>query len=152
MLEIKVAEHHEITTIQEILKDENVYLGDIEECIQNCMIAYDKKRPVAVAGFMQKKNIGIIKFVVVSRDRRREYLGDGIVKALLNLADRKGIYKVFVSVDKDDFFFERVGFKETSLEEVKKNFDDQVFLSLLSKDKLLQVNLPDYFLKACKHK
>lgn len=142
MLKIKTASYDEIPVIEKFLKENNFDIVQIEKYISNCMIAYDNKTPVAVAGFKQKQNVAFIKFVIVSKNRRREYLGDGIVKALLNVADKKGINKVYVNADKDNLFFKEIGFQE-----VKKHCE-----SIDDFKMVLEVTLPDYFLKSCKSK
>ncbi|QEK12191.1 GNAT family N-acetyltransferase [Crassaminicella thermophila] len=147
MLEIKTASYDEIPVIEKFLKENNFNIDQIEKYILNCMIAYDNKIPVAVAGFKQKKNVAIIEFVIVTKNRRREYLGDGIVKALLNVADKKGIEKVYVNTDKSNLFFKKIGFKEV------KNYCEYIDdLNMLESNMILQVTLPDYFFKACKSK
>ncbi|QZY56879.1 GNAT family N-acetyltransferase [Crassaminicella profunda] len=150
MLEIRVANQEEINIIKKLIKESQLKIEGIEDYISNCMIAYDQKKAVAAAGFIKTENVAIIKFVVVSKNRQKEYLGDGIVKATLNLADKKGVKRVFVNADKEEIFFVKVGFKDVILEEVKKCCEDIDILNELDGNKILQVILPDYFLKACK--
>ncbi|QXM06060.1 GNAT family N-acetyltransferase [Crassaminicella indica] len=150
MLEIKSASQKEIYIIKKLIKESNLDIEEIEDYIKNCMVAYDNKQPVAAAGFIPIEDMAIIKFVVVSKNRRREYLGDGIVKAILNLADKMGIKKVFVNTDKEEQFFIKLGFKEVALEELKKDCSKGHIINQLNEKKLLYVALPDYFLKACK--
>lgn len=150
MLEIKGATQGDINIIKRFLKNNHVDIENIEDYISNCMIAYDEKMVVATAGYVQVEDMAIIKFVVVLKNRRLEYLGDGIVKALLNVADRNGIKRVFVNTGKEEVFLKKVGFKEVSMNEVQVCLESTDIQELLNGNKVAQVILPDYFLKACK--
>ncbi|TCO79800.1 GNAT family N-acetyltransferase [Marinisporobacter balticus] len=150
MLEIKGASQDEMNVIKEFLTKNALNIDCIENYIGNCMVAYDKDILVGVAGYIREKDMAIIKFAVVSKNRRKEYLGDGIVKALLNLADRNGIRRVFVNGDEETLFFRKIGFKEVSLQEARTYCKDIDMPQWFIKNKTLQVVLPDYFLKACK--
>lgn len=150
MLEIKGARQEEISFIKTFLKQNHVDIVNIEDYISNCMIAYENKMVVATAGYVQVKDIAIIKFVVVLENRRLEYLGDGIVKALLNVADKNGIKRVFVNTDQEALFFKKIGFKEVTMNEVKGYFENMDISAFFNTNKIVQVSLPEYFLKACK--
>lgn len=151
MLEIKTACLEDIHILKELLKKSDVEVDGVEHYISNCMIAYDHHTAVAAAGFIQTNNIGVIQFVTVINTRRREYLGDSIVKALLNLADKKGINKMVAALDHCDLFFQKVGFQEVPLNEIKPHLENISGPDLSGKDKVCIANLPDFFLKACKH-
>ncbi len=150
MLEIKVATAHEIDIIQNILDHQQVDLHQLSSYISNCMIVYDNENPVGTAGFIQNKDIAELQFVVIHQNRQREYLGDGLIKSLLNLADRKGIKQVFVNPKAHPLFFKKVGFKKVSLEEL--NLYNTLFSKSLAgkENQLLKVQLPDFFSSACK--
>ncbi|MCT4618721.1 MAG: GNAT family N-acetyltransferase [Marinisporobacter sp.] len=150
MLEIKAATQEKRSIIKKLIEESKLKIKGIEDYITNCMIAYDNKDAVATAGFIKIEDIAILKFVVVSKNRQREYLGDGIVKAALNLADKKGVKRVFVNIDQEEIFFEKLRFKEVSLNEVSKCCESINILNELEGEKIGQVILPDYFLKACK--
>ncbi|MCT4604946.1 MAG: GNAT family N-acetyltransferase [Marinisporobacter sp.] len=150
MLEIKAASQEELSIIEKLIEESHLKIEAIEDYITNCMIAYDNKEAVATAGFIKIEDIAILKFVVVSKNRRREYLGDGIVKATLNLADKKGVKKVFVNIDQEEIFFEKLRFEEVPLNEVRTCYEPINTLNELDGNRIGRVILPDYFLKACK--
>ncbi|WZL74932.1 GNAT family N-acetyltransferase [Clostridiaceae bacterium 35-E11] len=151
MLEIRMASLDDIHILKELLKESNLKADEVENYISNCMIAYDCNTAVAAAGFIQIDDIAIITFVIVKNTRRREYLGDGIVKALLNLADKRGVTRVFVAEDHCALFFKKIGFQEMPLSESKNYFNTIRATDLFRKNKIFSATLPDFFLKACKH-
>ncbi|WP_053957311.1 GNAT family N-acetyltransferase [Inediibacterium massiliense] len=135
MLEIKPATENEIQVIEQLVGLYDIDLEDIKKDISNCMIAYDNEIPVGAGGFNYQENQCSLSFVVVKKERQNEYLGDAIVKSVLNLANYKGIQKVYVNPKEYASFFEKLRFKK---DDADKN--------------LLFVTLPDYFLQGCKHK
>lgn len=150
MLEIKIATPDEINSIEDILKEHGLNTWNLEGILPNCMITYDNKIPVAAAGYTQLEDIALLEFVAVRGGRHGEYLGDGIVKALLNLADRKGIKRMFVSTEKSDLFFEKVGMKKTCLFEVGQYKELLIRKGMDPKSCIFEAVLPDFFLKACR--
>lgn len=150
MLEIKVATKDELLEIKKLLKENHLDTKEIEETT-HYMIAYDDKKTVAAAGFTDVDHRAILNFVVVKKDRQREYLGEGIVKATLNLIDKRNITSVLVVTDEQSLFFERIGFKTLDMErtqDLKEIIPDKS----LKGHKVLEVLLPDYFQNPCKSK
>ncbi len=117
---------------------------------QNSMIAYDGGDPVAAAGFSDFGEEAVIQYVVVKKRRQREYLGDGIVKALLNFADKKGIKWVYVKGTDLHHFFKRVGFEEISYMNFFEIGSSLVTNQFSKEDSIFAATLPDFFLRACR--
>ncbi len=156
MIYIRTATIDDMDYIEQILKENNFSPKKIKENLLNYMIALDNNTPVAVGGFEDcdfDNNTAVIKCVVVKKSRQGEYIGDGIVKSLVNLAEQKGFTKVFVIAKKEHYlFFKKAGFKEVVLEQMNIDVKKQY---MFIKDKnliLLEAILPDFFLHACKSK
>ena len=150
MLEIKVASEMDIPMIQELLQENKIDLNSLNQVFPNSMIAYEGRESVAAAGFSDCGEEAVIQYVVVKKERHGEYLGDGIIKALLNFADKKGIKWVYVKGTEVDHFFNRVGFKEipySSFLEIGSPFVTNQFNK---KDIIFSTTLPDFFLRACR--
>ncbi len=155
MIYIRTATVDDMEYIEQILRENNLFLPKIKENLLNCMIALDNHTPVAVASFedCDCNNAAVIQYVAVKKSRQGEYIGDGIVKSLVNLAEQKGFTKVFVISKKEHYlFFKKTGFKEVVLDQMNIDVRKQY---MFEKDKnliLLEAVLPDFFLHACKSK
>ncbi|KXG76842.1 GNAT family N-acetyltransferase [Thermotalea metallivorans] len=151
MLTIKIANQKDMSNIQDLINNHHLDEINLEAMADHCMIAYDNEIPVAAAGYESFGSIGILRFVVVRRDRQREYLGDGILKAVLNLADKKGIRRMIVGTQQHGKFFKKVGFCKLNIQqhedEAIKTFIEKNFRQDVS---LWEAMLPDFFQKSCR--
>ncbi len=153
MIYIRTADFDDITVIKQLLEESDLKPEGIEDYISNCMIALDNRTPIAAAGFIKNKNIALIQFVAVKKTRQREYVGDGILKALLNFAETKGIRDVFVIAKKElASFFRKVGFKEASPNQINIAVEGFRICPKEENDRWLHVALPDFFKNACRAK
>ncbi|AOT68118.1 GNAT family N-acetyltransferase [Geosporobacter ferrireducens] len=150
MLEIKVSSEKDIPMIEELLLESKLKLDSLDKVFPNSMIAYDSGNPVAAAGFSYAEKEAVIQYVVVQKRRQREYLGDGIVKALLNFADKKGIKWVYVKGIDIGHFFSRVGFEEISYDHLLATGSPFVKNQFNREDIIFTATLPDFFLRACR--
>lgn len=147
MIEIAVPKHEDILRIEQFLKNHSFNHLNIDSYISNCMVAYDKEKIIGATGFIQNDPFVLITFIVVDQQRRRDYIGEGLMKALLNLAYGRGIQKAIVNQEGD--FFQKLGFSKSSPIDFKDYFD--VFIDDLNPENpILEVSLKDYFKKACK--
>lgn len=150
MLEIRAAFDGDVVKIRELLQESRLNLNSLDKIILNSMIAYDGEEAVAAAGFSVDGNSAVIQYVVVRKRRQKEYLGDGILKALLNFADKKGIKRVYVKGTAIPHFFQSVGFEEVSYENIMEAEPDSVINHFSKEDSIFTAKLPDFFLKACR--
>lgn len=151
MLTIKIANQKDMPNIQDLISDHHFDEVNLEAMADHCMIAYDNEMPVAAAGYESFGPIGILRFVVVRRDRQREYLGDGILKAVLNLADKKGIRRIIAGTQHHGEFFKKVGFSKLNIQQ----HEDEAIKMFIEKNfghdfSLWEAMLPDFFQKACR--
>ncbi len=147
MLEIKVPTQNEIESINKLIENNDLSKIYIEGCISNCMVVYDQKKMIGAAGFIKKDTYALITFIVVDKKRRREYIGSGLVKALLNLADNYGVKKVVSNFGEE--FLLKLDFVYTSQSDKKKYCEIFESKDINLKDSMVEVILPDYFLKGC---
>ncbi|MBB6216669.1 amino-acid N-acetyltransferase [Anaerosolibacter carboniphilus] len=151
MLTIKNADKQDIFHIQSLSNSSFFENIDIQNMIENSMVAYEGSSPLAAAGYEAFGSVAILRFLIVHRDHQREYLGDGIVKALLNLADRRGIQLMLTDALDCAGFLKKVGFEELSEDQKGDIGVQQVIKNNLNpQHTLLAAKLPDFFLKACR--
>ena len=134
MLEIRLANNKDLEIIDKFLNDKNQESRKIEEL--NYMVAYENEKIVGTLIFQKKEDIGIIKYIIVREDKRNQYIGEGLLKAMLNYSDHQGIKKAMVYPNEQERFFRKNGFSDSANKNVQKT--------------LLEVTLPDYFLTSCK--
>ncbi len=151
MLNIRIAHAQDLLHIESLGNSYHFENVNFENILENAMIAYDGDVPLAAAGYEAFGSVAVLRFVIVHKDHQREYLGDGIVKALLNLADKRGIQLMLAYAEDYVAFFKKVGFEELS--DVQKN--DSTIQHVISstqppQSKLYAARLPDFFLKACR--
>lgn len=150
MLEIKVASDQDTLAIQELFSENKLSLDSWDRVFPNSMIAYDNGNAVAAAGFSYIEKEAAIQYIVVQKRRQREYIGDGIVKALLNFADKKGIKWVYVKGRDIYHFLKRVGFEEISYDHLIETGSSFIKNQFSKEDIIFTTTLPDFFLRACR--
>ncbi len=146
----------EKNNIIELLSDYDMNTKRNSKDIHNSMIVIEGENIIGYGSYIPIKIeddcIGIIDVILIKNEFRNQYIGDGLIKSLLNLADKKGISKVYaLSNKKESLFYKKLGFvkrdkldealiKETSLNNIFLEADTEVF----------EAKLPDFFNKACK--
>ena len=92
--------------------------------------------------------------MIIKKEYRGHHIGDGLIKSLLNLADKRQIERVYIEArDENAGFLKKVGLTKRKLkasEEIAKYIVDE----LKDKDhiEVFEAILPDFFNKACKSK
>lgn len=147
---MKPATESDIEDIQQLLHENKLSVSNVSNIISNCMIAYERGKPLAAAGFFSEDIDALIEFVVVCKNHHGEYLGDGIIKALLNLADKKGIKRVYVKGEELYPFFHKVGFEKMDKEAFKGVIPPVISEQLMKAEWVSVAILPDFFMKACR--
>ncbi|MFT9496471.1 GNAT family N-acetyltransferase [Anaerosolibacter sp.] len=151
MLTIKNAMKEDILHIENLGDCSPLHGIELQDILENTMVAYEGNIPLAAAGYESFGSVAVLRFVIVHKEHQREYLGDGIVKALLNLADKRGIELMLVDTQHCTEFFAKVGFQD--LDEDQKsdvNISQIINNNLNAYHKLFAAKLPDFFLKACR--
>jgi amino-acid N-acetyltransferase len=58
--------------------------------------------------------LAIIRCVYIAHNYRNQGLGDGLVRALINYADRRAVKRIYIFSDREIDYFKRFGFKYIS--------------------------------------
>jgi amino-acid N-acetyltransferase len=151
LLTIRNANAQDLFHIENLGNKSHLENIDLQNILENSMIAYDGNVPLAAAGYEAFGSIAVLRFVIVHKDHQREYLGDGIVKALLNLADKRGTQLMLADAYDNAPFFKKVGFEELSdVQKSDMEIQQVIESNLNSQHMLFAAKLPDFFLKACR--
>lgn len=157
MLTIRVPEEREKNKIEEFMNsfsDEKYSLNNM--LLDNSMIASIDQDIIGFSSYKiisQKDKTALLQIVKVKKEFQGQYIGDGLVKSILNLAENRGIIKVYVIVEEDkSLFFKKMGFikrkikgNELLSEYININFQDK-------KCEVFEAYLPEFFNTACKSK
>jgi len=84
------------------------------------------------------EDLALIKFVYIIPKYRNQGLGDGLVRALINYADRRNVKKIYIICDDKSEYFKRFGFKYVAAtkcnrkvyESHSRNIKDQFIMEL----------------------
>lgn len=117
MIFIRKASPADIPRIKEILLKVNLST-DIEDYIDNFMVMEIDGSIVATAGLEVYQDTAILRSVAVMPEFQHQNLGDGLVRAMINFADRRNIRKLFLFTQTARGFFEKIGFKPISRESI----------------------------------
>jgi amino-acid N-acetyltransferase len=116
-------------------------------CINDEIVGF-----VSYTQIPDNKERAILDVLLVKKEYRGQYIGDGLVKAILNLAEKRGIKRVYcIKDEKNSLFFKKVGFTirtGTDLEFIKKYIHNHI-----QSDKRLlifEAKLPEFFNKPCR--
>ncbi|WP_099189268.1 GNAT family N-acetyltransferase [Tepidibacter mesophilus] len=135
----KMYEKNEIK-IRSILDKENI---DYEKIKQNILCAYENGELLGFAGYEIKENIAFLSTINIFDKSLDMVLKDGLIKALLNMADINGI-NIFIVKKCDEInFYKNIGFNNLNNEEVLFDVDENEYLYL---------KIADFFKNPCKNK
>ncbi|RKD27697.1 N-acetylglutamate synthase, GNAT family [Caminicella sporogenes DSM 14501] len=153
MIKIEIPSEKDKICISNLLYECKYKEINLDEKINNSMAVYDGNDLIGFASYIyvEDDNMGIIDIIAVKEEFRGQYIGDGLIKALLNLADKRGISKIYVISDSvNSLFFKKVGFTKRN-GSVYKNL--RKYLSLNYDEgniEIFEAKLPDFFNKSCK--
>lgn len=158
MISISVPLEDELSRIKELLRKENIELFNLNSILDNSMVISEDSNIVGYANYIllneKHSNIGLIDKIIIKKEFRNQYLGDGLIKALLNLADSRGINTIYsISSIEESHFYKNVGF--TKIDSLDESLISKIkeYTMLIEKDSIiLEAKLPDFFQRACKSK
>lgn len=111
MIQIRKIKPEDISFVMDITLKNGYSMGKLLSNIENFLICEDNGTRCGCGCIILKNEKGYISWITVIEEYRRQKLGDAIVKALLNIADLKGIKKVYaVETCKD--FLKAMGFEK----------------------------------------
>lgn len=115
---------------------------------ENSMIVAERDQILGISSYISSEDTGIIKVLFIDENSRRMNLGDGLIKATLNLMDHRGITVAYIGMAKD---FEPF-LVSASLIKVEDDEELDMVKGLIGSSALAvyKAILPDYFNTSCK--
>jgi len=130
----------EIKIIEELLKKNDIVRRINEDNI--FFVMEDNDTIVGGSGIMLNNGYAVIDFLLIEEDRRREKLGDGLLRAVLNFCFRSGVNKALFFGDNQ--YLIKKGFYKAD-----KNVNDLTFAANMSTDSILTCDIENFFNKGC---
>lgn len=157
MINIRVSEEKDKKRIVDLLNQEGIRDINLNyKNLNNSMVVCDGGEVIGYTDYneIEDESTGVIETLIIKKEFQGQNIGDGLIKALLNLADKRRIKKVYVGANnKNSLFLEKVGLTKRKLhvsegvvkhilkgKESRKQEDIEVFEAIL----------PDFFNGACK--
>lgn len=154
MINIRVAEEKDKNKILTLLdKEELKGINLNNKKLHNSMVVCDGDKIIGYSNYNEipDQNTALIETLIIEGDYQRQHLGDGLIKSLLNLADKRQIKKVYaVESNNNSMFLKKVGLTKRKLkkfEGIGEYFEDGLFDDTVE---VFEAILPDFFNKACK--
>ncbi len=148
MFQIRKVKPEDIGFIMELTREAGIHEGRLLENIESFLVCENEKALRGCGCVIIQGNRGYMNWVAISREARREKLGSAVVKALLNIAERKGVEKVY-ALGICPGFLGALGFEETSCCTEADLAREALGASSVSS--IYEVSLEGYF-KPCTHK
>ncbi|TCU72750.1 N-acetylglutamate synthase-like GNAT family acetyltransferase [Tissierella praeacuta] len=115
----------EIDKIKEILNKEGIEDLLIEDIVY---VVLEDKELIGVGKAIEKDKKWILQYLVIRQDKRKQKLGDGLFRAILNKLYNQGVEKIYCS--------------SVNTYLIKQGF-------ILNCDNQLELNIHDFFNKGC---
>jgi len=123
---------------------EIVELNDWDE--NKSLVVYDNERLIGFASYLDLNDtVGVLNNFFVDKEYTKKSIGDGLIKALLNLAEKNGIRRLYVPSPLElSLFFNKVGLTKISFPD--DDIAEKLSRYISTKDILYVADLPDFFL------
>jgi len=113
--------------------------------LDNCLVAEYDGIVIGVAGLDLCPPVAFINILSVHPDYQKQGYGDGLVRAIINFADRRNIKKILVISDKNTSgFFEKIGFVPTKETNYETSYGQCRALNDRS-ERLLELDIDEFF-------
>lgn len=134
MLSMRVPREKDRQTLSEFLNHNALPIELTEEQLNRSMIAEEGKIIIGFVSYIQIEDVYKIDHLFIDPSFRRKKIGDGLLRALLNLIDRRGIREARIQIEPECIPF---------IEYVGLDLED-------SEQGIYRALLPDFFEKPCR--
>lgn len=146
MIIFRKARPGDFKVIKSILEEVKLMTEGIEQHLDNFMVAEERGTILATGGLEIYDDVAILRSVAVLPEFRHQRIGDGLVRALINYAERRGIKNIFLFTKDAVPFFEKIGFQVVDLKELDEKCTSSLQVNTCSKSAILmKLNVKDFF-------
>lgn len=151
MITILSAGQNDVENIKALLKQNNLQMDLLLDRLENTMVVKDGQKVVGLSSYLLVEDIAYIDILIIDETFRNMKFGDGLLKATLNLIDKRGVARACLFADKaTEGFFKSVGMKTVC----KSVYIDHSCYPRYFKDQdvFFEALLPQFFETACRSK
>lgn len=155
MINIRVAEEKDKKKIFALLDGEKIRITNLDTGrLNNSMVVCDGDKIIGYSSYIEIPNtkIAFMDSLIIKSEYQGQYMGDGLIKSLLNLADKRQLKKVYVIEENNNSsFYKKVGLTKREFkvsEDILKYIKND--LEVNETIKVFEAILPDFFNKSCK--
>lgn len=114
MITIRKAIADDKLTIQKLNNNADVRQFCLDCLPEHTMVVELEDTLVGYGSLDIADELAIIRGVYIAHNYRNQGLGDGLVRALINYADRRAVKRIYIFSDREIDYFKRFGFKYIS--------------------------------------
>lgn len=134
MLTMRIPRDKDQEYLKMFIKENDLPLEIDMNIMINSLIVEENNSIIGFANYVINKGICEIENIFVQPESRRKKIGDGLIRALLNLADKRKISEVYMKVEESHIdFINYVGLDKVS-------------------ETTYKVTLPEFFERPCRSK
>lgn len=147
MLFITKAKPQDKDTVLKFLKDEGFPTVDIDKFLPTFMIAELDGEKIGTAGIEIYGNNGLMRSIIIAKEYRGQLLGNTLVKSVLNMADLRGVKKVYALAknEQQERFLSQFGFQRTCDKDIEESCRPSQLLVESTNDQPMALSLAGYF-------
>ncbi|SHM74561.1 amino-acid N-acetyltransferase [Caldanaerovirga acetigignens] len=146
MIVFRRARPGDFEVIKGILEKVGLITDGIEQHRDNFMVAEEDNIAIATGGLEIYGDIAILRSLAVLPEFQGRGIGDGLVRALINFAERRGVKKIFLYTRSAKPFFEKIGFIVAEPKDLyEKNIKSSQMERCANSSILLKLDVNDFF-------
>lgn len=110
MISMRVPNEKVKSTLLTFLNEHQINNEIVHRSLNQCMIAEEGQEIIGFTSYAVSDGVYNIQQLFIKPSYRRKKIGDGLIRALLNLMDRKGIEEARIQINEQNIpFIEYVG-------------------------------------------
>jgi amino-acid N-acetyltransferase len=140
------ARQKDFDTIKGILEKVGLMTDGIEQHMDNFMVAEEDNIAIATGGLEIYDDIAILRSLAVLPEFQGMGIGDGLVRALINFAERRGVERIYLYTTSAKPFFEKIGFMVAEPKDLyEKSVKPSQMERCANSSTLMKLDIKDFF-------
>ncbi|NLZ54975.1 MAG: GNAT family N-acetyltransferase [Thermoanaerobacteraceae bacterium] len=131
--------------IQEIIKNTDFNQFDFNKHPEHTMVVELEHTIIGCATLDICGNLAHIGFVYIIPSYQNQGLGDGLVRALINYADRRNVKKIYIFYDKKVDYFKRFGFKYITSNKCDNKIYETSDINISKHSFIMELDVNEFF-------
>jgi len=153
VITVNKTETKDLRSLKVFLKKYKLQDSLFMDRLDQTVVILDQTTILGFGAFVKKDDTAIIDVAVISEEALWPTMGDGLVKAMLNTLDLRGVKTAYMLTDKaHESIIKKIGLTKSvkSADEILTGLEAPYILKEL--DQVYETTLPDFFDHACHSK